>query len=178
MEIADYNQVWTIWQNTKDKLYAFLLSKFKNVTLAEDISQDILLKIHKSCCNGKDIKNLNAWLFQIAHNAGIDYVKKENQFKQAPPSMPTEQDEIWTELSHLLVPLIDFLPNDYSIPLKLSDIDGVPQQSIADQLDLSLSATKSRIQRARQKLREQIAICFHLKYNEKGELVEVRMKDT
>lgn len=179
VRIEEYEQVWEIWADAKDKLYRYLLAKFKDKELADNVSQDIILKMHKSCCNGTEINNLNAWLYQIAHNAGIDYLKKEQKLKQSTPvEISDETIEVWDRLSEFLLPMIDFLADEYATPLKMADIDGISQQAIADKLGLSLTATKSRIQRARNKLREEITTCCHLEFNEKGNLVDIEIKDS
>jgi RNA polymerase sigma-70 factor (ECF subfamily) len=55
------------------------------------------------------------------------------------------------------------LPEKYAIPLKMADIEGLKQQEIANKLGLSLTGAKSRIQRARKLLKEEIHTCFHTK---------------
>jgi len=182
LKIEDYQQVWDIWAKSKDRLYAYLLAKFSSKELAENVSQEIILNIHKACCNGKEINNLNAWLFQIAHHAGIDYVKKEQRNRltseQYKPDDEEQKVNVWDHLSLFLEPLIDFLPPEHATALRLADLQKVPQQEIADQLGISLTATKSRIQRARKKLMEQLKTCCHLEFNNQGQLLDARIKDS
>ena len=79
MKIIVYKQVWDIWNNSKERLYQYVLSQFRNVELAEEVTQEVLFKIHKSCCSQKEISNLNSWLYQIAHNTSLDVLKKETR---------------------------------------------------------------------------------------------------
>ena len=60
----------------------------------------------------------------------------------------------------------------------MADLDGIPQKDIAIALGLGLSATKSRIQRARQLLKKQIKTCYHLKIDKNGVPIEIDLKDT
>ena len=176
MKINNYQEVWDLWLSSKDRLHGYVLSRFKNKELAEDITQEVLLKIHKSCCSDKEIKNVNSWLFQIAHNTTLDHIKKtqrEIEFEEN----SDESESIWTNLSFFLEPLIDCLPDSYALPLKLSDIEGRKQQEIADQLGLSLTAIKSRIQRARKQLKEQIKSCYHIELNKNGTPISFELKD-
>jgi len=55
------------------------------------------------------------------------------------------ESDIYQEFSVFLNPLIDFLPPKYAIPLRLADIEGMKHKEIATKLNLSLTATKSRI---------------------------------
>jgi RNA polymerase sigma-70 factor (ECF subfamily) len=63
-------------------------------------------------------------------------------------------------------PLISLLPKEYAIPLRLSDIEGLKQQEVAKRLGLSLSATKSRVQRARKLLKQKFEECGVIESNE------------
>jgi len=178
MRIEQYQQVWDIWLQSKDRLNAYVLSRFRNQAIAEDVVQDVLLKMHNACCSGKEINNLNSWLYQITHNASIDTLKKENkQVQDVFKELETKDDSsVWTEIGNCLDPLIDLLPIKYGIPLRLSDIQGIPQKEIAKQLNLGLSATKSRIQRARQLLRAQLVECCHMEYNKHGVPTNITLK--
>ena len=176
MKIENYQEVWNIWLSSKDRLYRYVLSRFKDKELAEDITQDVLLKIHKSCCSDKEIKNINSWLFQMAHNASLDHLKKGNR-EITLIENPDVDENIWSDLSSFLDPLISCLPESYAVPLKMSDIDGIKQQEIANQLGISLTATKSRIQRARKNLKEQIKTCYHIELDKNGTPISFELKD-
>lgn len=179
MKIVKYNQVWDIWSASKDKLYAYILSRFKNKELADEATQEVLLKLHKSCCSDRKIENLNSWLYQIAHNASLDIIKKESKNKEASPLPIFEENEdsALQEMALFIKPLLALLPEKYALPLQLSDIDGIPQKDIAEQLGLGLSATKSRIQRAREALKHEIKACYVLEMDKKGIPINARIKD-
>ncbi|TYP98021.1 RNA polymerase sigma (SigZ) subunit [Tenacibaculum adriaticum] len=168
MKIEKYNQVWDIWMESKDRLYKYMKSRFKNEELAKDVTQDVLLKIHKSCCSGKEIENINSWLFQITHNVALDILKKEKRQQNLTQFSNDKDENIWVKISSFLEPMIDFLPEKYALPLKMSDIEGEKQKDIALKLGLGLSATKSRIQRAREMLKNEILTCCNFKLDKNG----------
>jgi RNA polymerase sigma-70 factor (ECF subfamily) len=70
----------------------------------------------------------------------------------------------------------EYLPEKYGKPLYLSDIEQVPQQEIAETLNLSLSATKSRIQRGRTKLKDLVSECVSISYNNRGQISDFQLK--
>jgi len=178
MKITKYEQVWEIWTESKDKLFGYVLSRFKNRALAEEVTQEVLLKIHKSCCSDREISNLNSWLYQIAHHASLDIVKRETKHGQLDQTDENDSSSIaWEELSFFLEPLINFLPEKYAIPLKMADLENIPQKEIAAKLGLGLSATKSRIQRARLQLKEEILACFNLETDKNGIPISFELKD-
>lgn len=169
MKINQYNQVWDLWLSYKDKLHGYVMKRFKDEELAKDTTQEVLLKMHKSCCSDKEIKNVNSWLFQIAHNTVIDQLRQQNKVVHESVEKIEEADEsVWQELAECVEPLIKLLPEKYAIPLKMSDIEGIKQADIAVKLDIGLSAAKSRIQRARTMLKEEIVRCCNLETNKNG----------
>ncbi len=178
MEITKYNQVWEIWLEHRERLQAYIGSKYKNKGLAEEATQEVLLKIYKSCCSGNNINNLNSWLYQISNNVAIDLIKKEKKnTKEFTIDHNESESKSLAEISEVLKPLISLLPEKYSVPLKMADIDGIPQKEIADFLDLGISATKTRIQRARKLLKEEITTCFHLELDKNGIPITASLKD-
>jgi RNA polymerase sigma-70 factor (ECF subfamily) len=73
--------------------------------------------------------------------------------------------------------MIELLPKEYAKPLMLSDIDKIPQKDIAKQLNLELSATKMRIQRARIKLRALFVDCCHIEFDKQGNFIGCSIKE-
>jgi len=116
MKIDKYEQVWDIWNKSKVKLYNYSLARFKDKKLAEEVTQEVVLKLYKSCCSDKEINNLNSWLYQITHNVSLDILKREAKQRDIKP-IDNHQN--------------DFLPEKYAKPLKLSDLDNIPQKEIA-----------------------------------------------
>ncbi len=88
---------------------------------------------------------------------------------QEPPAPEADQAEIaHQELAQCLRPLINELPEKYGLPLTLADLEGKSQQQVAEQLGLSLSGAKSRVQRGREKLRQKILACCALETGPDG----------
>ena len=179
MKITNYDQVWTLWAGYQDAMRAYVLKKTKNPEVANDLTHDILLKIHKTCCSEKEIKNVRSWLFQIAYNTMMDHFNSQKNASPAQVSSPELiQDDMYQEMAEFIAPLINLLPEKYAIPLRMSDIDGRRQQDIADHLQQSLTATKSQIQRARKLLKTEIHSCFNIKERKSSGLVDFEVKQS
>ena len=177
MKIVSYSSVWELWLEYQGALGAFLLRKTHDPQLTEDILHDVLLKIHKACCNNTEILNVRSWLFQIASNTLVDHIKKQKtKVVSASPEIEWEED-LYKELAVFVEPLIDLLPEKYSLPLKMSDLEGKKQGDIANQLNLSVTATKSRVQRGRKLLMAKIQTCFNLKVCQDNGLVSFEIKE-
>jgi RNA polymerase sigma-70 factor (ECF subfamily) len=162
-------------------LKSYILGKVKDKTLAEDIVQEVMMKLVLSHQNKKEIKNIKAWLFQVSRNTIYDYYKKHNLEYNLDKDWNIK-DESSSKLykilaSDYIIPMIELLPKEYAKPLMLSDIDKIPQKDIAKQLNLELSATKMRIQRARIKLRALFVDCCHIEFDKQGNFIGCSIKE-
>ena len=176
-ELKKYSEISSLWLEYKNGLKYYILKKVKNKDVANDLSHEVLMKIYNSCCSTIKIKNVRSWMFQIAHNTTVDYLKKQHNFTNIiPESYDNDEHTVIQEADKIIKPLMKLLPNKYAIPLQLSDIDELKQKEVAQKLNLSLTATKSRIQRARILLKEKIIECSNLEKDEKGNLISLELK--
>ena len=169
-------QVWT--QYSLD-LKQFIISKVKDVNIADDILQDTFIKIYNNLHNLKDITKLKSWVFTIARNSILDHFKTTNKtFEFANFERETELLENTHTEKDCLRGILQNLPKKYRDPLFLSHIKGIKQQDVAKQLNLPLPTVKSQIQRARKLIAEGFMTCCGFTLNEKGKLVgEIREKE-
>jgi RNA polymerase sigma-70 factor (ECF subfamily) len=180
LEIRTNCDVPSLWLEHKTELRNFILKRVRDPELANDILQEVLLKVYNFCMSKSGVKNVRSWLFQIAQNTLIDNYRKQSRlsFQENLPEVLVEDENMaFADALHYISPMLNFLPPEYAIPLKLSDIDGLKQSDIADQLQLSLSATKSRIQRARQLLKAEFITCCHIETDANGNIISFDIKD-
>ena len=177
MKLNKYTDISEEWLKYKDALRNYILKIVKHPETANSLSHEVLLKVYSSCCSGRDIKNIKSWLFQISYNTCMDYFKKEAKTTELKEGFKVQEENlVYKEAGELIEPLINLLPAKYAKALSLSDIQGFKQQEVADAMGLSLTATKSRIQRARQMLKEQIIECCHVEVDQKGNLTAFNVK--
>ena len=81
------------------------------------------------------------------------------------------------KLATCIEPLIHTLPEKYRQALLLTDIEGMPQTKLAEALGLSASGAKSRVQRARQKLRYAIQTCCEIKHDSRGNILDYKVRE-
>ncbi|MTI31525.1 sigma-70 family RNA polymerase sigma factor, partial [Xanthovirga aplysinae] len=162
----------------KDGLRNYIWRQVKDPDLADELTQEVLMKTYKVCCSDKEIKNVRSWLFQISQNIVYDHFKKQKrQINEVVDKPEPKEATVYKELAEYVEPLLGLLPDKYAIPLQLSDIEGLKQEEIANKLNLGLSATKSRIQRARNLLQKEISSCFYLDKDANGNLTDFLVKD-
>ncbi|WP_452228932.1 MULTISPECIES: sigma-70 family RNA polymerase sigma factor [unclassified Lacinutrix] len=167
-----------IWQLHADDIKFFILSKVKDAVIAEDLVQETFIKVHTKLNTLKNEEKMKSWLFTIARHTVLDYFRNKKLVYET-----TEEDFIFEEqkLEHTeadcLQGIIKSLPKKYRDPLFLSDIKGLKQAQIAEQLHVPLSTVKSQIQRARKMIAQGFVDCCDFVINEEGYLVgEIKEK--
>jgi RNA polymerase sigma-70 factor (ECF subfamily) len=162
-----------IWKDFHHNLSGFVTASVPDKSEAQDIVQNIFLKLAQKPVHMDNDTNLRPYLFKVAKNAIIDHYRSSNKKLSTASSGVWETNQIESEY-HLadccLRPMIESLPDIYSQALILSDIEGIPQKELAKRLNLSYSGTKSRVQRAREMLRKAILDCCNYQFDKYGNI--------
>jgi len=161
-------------------LKAFITGKVSDKETAEDLVQEVMMRLVEAHNKSTKIGNMKAWLFQVTRNTLYDYYKKNKKEETALIEF-VENEQFELQLSQtiskdVICPMITILPEKYATALELSDLEKIPQKEIAKQLNLSLSATKMRIQRGRAKLRELFIECCEIDYDRNGNFIGCTVK--
>lgn len=169
----------SLWEEYKDRLYSFIRKRVQDPEDAKDILQAVLLKVYRFCQQRSGVTNLSSWLYQIAQNAIMDHYKEKRRTSTPTQMEATIQDspDVEKEAAAYILPLINLLPEEYAVPLRLSDIENMKQSDIAEKLHLSLTAAKSRIQRARKLLRKEALECLIIEFGKKGDIADFEIKE-
>lgn len=170
-----------LWLEHKTALRNFILKRVDDSNLADDILQETLLKIYRFCMERSGVQNVRSWLFQIAHNTLMDHYRQQAKtiHKEVLPEVIEEDsNEAFVEAQQYILPMLEFLPTKYAQPLKMADIDGMKQAVIAEKLGLSLTAVKTRIQRARQLLKAEFMTCCHFETDKQGNIIAFSIKES
>jgi len=166
-----------IWKEHKSHLLNFIKTRIDKEHIAEDILQDVSIKLLDNLNRKTEIKNYKTWLFQVTRNTIADYYRKKENHTELSSNLIEVNSTHTTcvcDLSDFVIQT--YLPEKYGKPLYLYDIKRMSQKAIAEELNLSLTATKSRIQRGRKKLRELISECVDILYNNKGQIIDFQLK--
>lgn len=166
-----------VWERFSVDLQQFIYRRVANRQDAEDLLQDVFLKIHSRINTLRDEDRLAAWVYQIARNTITDYYRRNDPLVDLPEILPEQRDEndeqdAIAQLSVGLYDMIASLPEIYRRPLIMSEIKGEKQAVVADQLGLTLSGAKSRIQRGRSMLKQSLLDCCHFEYDRRGGVID------
>ena len=158
------------WHHHEGELRYWLLSKVEKPVDAEDLIQDVFEKAMLQGEQFCSIKNARAWLFRVARNALIDRYRMQQDQVELPDNLTVIEDELDTvdKLSECLPRILSELSDEDNEVITLCDLNGIPQQRYAKMKGISLSATKSRIQRARKRMQHKLEINCQVKRDSAG----------
>ena len=170
------NKFENIWNEFHNRISKFVHGRIYDKELTEDCVQDIFIKINGGLTSLRDEKKLESWIFQIARNTIADFNREEIKLSTVPIDGHDQEievnDNINSRAAELIVPFIKQLPEKYSIPLMLYEIDGLSQKEISEKENISLSGAKSRIQRGRVKLKDALTDCCQFEIDKEGNVFD------
>lgn len=172
----------SIWDEFDAKLRLFILKRVADEDAAQDILQEVYLKIHSNIQTLRDETKIQSWLYQIARNAIIDHYRKQRTIGELTEMLAFsidlgENDEDHGSISELyqsIESMINHLPHKYREALVLTEYQGLSQKEMAERLGISLAAAKSRVRRAKAKLRDSLLACCHFRYDRLGHVLSLR----
>ncbi|MCV2368229.1 sigma-70 family RNA polymerase sigma factor [Roseateles oligotrophus] len=168
------------YQSLRRALLAYLRGKVGDAATAEDLLHEVFLKALAAGQKGAVPSNMSAWLYAIARNAVIDHYRSRRIMDELPEDLVDEgSDDADAELAGqalaaCLLPVTKRLPALYRDTLLATDFEGRSLQSLADDMQISLSAVKSRASRGRKLLRASLLACCQLELAASGMVLDFR----
>jgi len=178
------NKTEIIWKTFNHQLRSFILPRISDPSLADDILQEVFLKIHSKIDTLKDETKIHSWIYQIIRNTIIDYYRKQKTRLEDINSIPLDNyntfpviDEITEEspaqeIASGLREMVEALPEKYTQTLLLVEFQGLSQIELAQKLGISVSGAKSRVQRGRHMLRDSLMIRCHFHFDRFGTIID------
>lgn len=166
MPVAD------LWQAHRLRLRNYIARRVRDRDAADDILQEVFLKVNAGLHGVRSGGSIPAWLYRIAAHSIADHYRAQKPCEELPAddelAAPEAQADPVAELAVCLQPFIAELPETYRTALLLSEMEGLPQKEVARRLGISLSGAKSRVQRGREKLRQRMLACCHIETGRNG----------
>lgn len=161
----------TAWKRHAAELRSRLRRRTGQPQDVDDMMQDLYIKALRQGSRFCDVHNARAWLFEVSRNALADRLKLKREMVQLPDDLPAALPEDAPAVDNLsaCLPwvLAELSPTDREV-IESCDLNGLPQAVYAAQVGLHLSAAKSRLQRARRRLRAQMTIACQVKVDASG----------
>jgi len=172
-------------QNGDRKAYDTFVQKYQGLVVntcygylfnredAEDLAQDIFIDVYTGIKNFKAESKISTWLYRIAINKSIDYIRKKKRIKrfghltsiftnegntiEIQDNTENPQNTIeQSERIKILNIAISKLPQNQNTAIRLSKFEGLASKEIAEIMDLSNSAVESLLHRSKTNLRSML----------------------
>jgi RNA polymerase sigma-70 factor (ECF subfamily) len=141
----------------------------------QNLLQEMFLRIHGKLDGIDDNQRITPWVFQIARNLVIDHYRSKSRVATDRAddleARVDEEENFNKRVTGWIPEMISQLPDEYREAIELYELKGIPQQQIADQLGISLSGAKSRVQRGRAKLKSLLFDCCSFERDRRGNII-------
>ena len=168
---GDDNAFAQLMQDNETRIYNLTLRMTGNPEDAMDLAQEAFLNAWRGLKFFKGDSAFSTWVYRLASNACIDFLRRKKRRQDIDLSMPTDEeddsqpdipDERFLperelerqELRQAVADGLKQLSDEHRQVLVMREINGLSYQEIADVLDLEAGTVKSRIARARNSLRK------------------------
>ena len=149
-----------VYKKYQPSIFNFVKSQINNYQLAEELTQDIFIDFIEALRDFRFQSSLKTFLFSIARHKVVDQIRKrkiKNILFSRLPSYIIESLKVVfideeidkKELQEKIAKIINSLPNDYQLVLRLKYIEGIKIKEISEKLKMNFKATESLLFRAR-----------------------------
>lgn len=171
---GDEQRFQKVYEEFQSKIYRYLTSMVGE-TDAEDLTQDVFVKVGLALENFRGDSQMSTWIYRIATNTAIDRLRRSSAGKgeagiPPKPDGAEENDvecipEAGSALDHRVIrqemngcirEVVDTLPEGYRTVIILSELEGFQDSELAEILGVSVQAAKIRLHRARARLKEEL----------------------
>lgn len=145
-----------IYKETSDFVYRVVFKMVHSRQEAEDLTQDIFIKIFEKREKFNNRSSLKTWIYRLATNYTLTYLKKKNSFINKifkyESTVYVDDDIENDEEIKIINKLLDKINPDYRICLLLKENEKMNYEEISNVLDIKIGTVRSRINRAKQQL--------------------------
>ena len=172
-----------LWQEHSAKLSHYVHKRVSDFHLAEDIVQEAAVRLNQSSESVKELADPERWLYTVAHNLIVDHYRRlqaqrllQTTSEPSADAWPEDGSEN-REAAECLLRLSESLPKEYRQALLSADYLGLPQKQTSQALGLSYSGYKSRVQRARRRLKSAMLSCCRVRSDRYGNILAMERRD-
>jgi RNA polymerase sigma-70 factor (ECF subfamily) len=175
-----------LWSELSAGLRVFVGRRVRNPADVDDIVQRVFLSVHRGLPALRDGDRVHAWIYQTARNAIVDHYRSPVRRREVNVGVDVDraeaadyqdgaieenEDSAASELAGCMQPLMRSLSEADAEALRLTELEGITQTEGAARLGLSVSGMKSRVQRARRRLRMALDECCRIALDRRGSVM-------
>ncbi len=170
------SKVETIWMEHYKELERFIFSRLKDTDITNDVLQDVFLKLHGKIDTLKNEEKIKPWLYRVTRNTIADHFR-EQKFSANTDTMASESEINANErFAGCVQPHINKLPDIYKEALIKTEFQNYSQLQLAEELNISYSGAKSRVQRAKELLKGYFKQCCNISNDKYGNILNFDVK--
>jgi RNA polymerase sigma-70 factor (ECF subfamily) len=155
-----------------NELRGFVYKRVKDKELTEDIVHDVYLKVQSKIDQLQHDEKITGWIYKIARNAIADHFRSKSKIVQNHDlDWESDYNVLNDCVSYCLNEMLLTLPEKYRQAIELTEIENLSQTDLATKLGISYSGAKSRVQRARQMLKEKMDKSYRIKMDSYGNVI-------
>jgi RNA polymerase sigma-70 factor (ECF subfamily) len=166
IKYSDTTAFRRLFESTNQLIFNFLYYRLGNVEAAEDILQEVFVKLWEKRDQINEHMSIKSYLMTIAHNLAANWVRHNHvvmrfQLEQANEHPMSENPYLeyeFRETQNLLTEALAGLPNQPRIVFMMSRFEGLKYQEIAERLGLSVKTVESHMVKALKMLRESLQV--------------------
>jgi len=170
-DLGPFGCVARAWEQHEAELRSYLRRHSRDAEAADDTLQDVFVKATRQGQDFCTLGNPRAWLFQVARNELVDRARRARASEPLPDELAAPEPEGVApvdELAGCLSRCLDELAPEDAAILRSCDIEGHTVRAYAHAQGLSLGAAKSRLLRARHRLREHLMTACQVRFDADG----------
>ncbi len=167
----------------QSRVYHHALRLMGTAEDAEEVLQDTFLKVFRNLEKFEERSRFSTWIYRIATNEALMKLRKASRKREVFLEDTLGRDGEWfgeeirdfarsaldrvmdLEVREVLDRTLLELPEEYRVVFTLRDLDGLTNAEVADVLDISIPAVKSRLHRSRLYLRDRLSKVFGKRVN-------------
>ena len=165
---GDHKAFERLTDRYKNVLYNFVCRYIGDMSAAEEVTQEVFLRIYRTASNFKVIKNVkvSTWIFKIAYNLSMNELKRRKRYlrllndhaceKDMPDRTQAQEAIENRELIEAVMSQLSLIPENQRAALLLRVNQGLSYREISEVLDVSVSSVEMLIFRARSHLKQHI----------------------
>lgn len=172
-----------LWNTYSAELKSYIMKHVSDKHEAQDILQEVGVRLYQNTIRIKEVTNIKAWLFRVAYNLIVDHYREVSKYLLIGDigeiSVPDtfENENFNNETAECLLKLVECLPLKDKEAIIESDYKGTKQSILSQKWGLSNSGGKTRVQRARKKLKAILFKCCEVKSDKTGNIIEIHQSD-
>ena len=171
-------EVTTIYKQFHSHLLGYVKSKVRSREDAEDILQNVFIRISSNIHTLAEDVKLKNWIFTITRNAIIDYYRVNANKKKFAVTREIDENILEADdpdptkgLDQCIGKMIGLLPEEYRDIIIDSELNGVKQKDLAEKYGMAYPSMRSRVQRGRERLKQLFYNCCHIETDKRGNVL-------